>query len=63
MIIKNAYGYQVTIERQGGIEPIVIRVISDNDGETITLQGNGFLIGCKVSDIEEVIREARRERP
>lgn len=63
MIIKDIYGYQGTVQREGGIEPIVIRVISDNNGETISLQGNGFLIGCKVADIEEVIREARRERP
>lgn len=64
--IKEAPGFLVRLGK-GNLKPVwgsvSIRVTSGHFGETISLEGNGFLIGCRVSDIEEVIREARRERP
>lgn len=63
---KEAPGFQARLGK-GNLKPVwgsvSIRVTSDGFGETVSLEGNGFLIGCKVSDIEEVIRDARRERP
>lgn len=41
---------------------VTIRVTSDEFGETISLQGNGFLVGCKVKDVEAVVKTAREER-